>query len=139
MMRRQTEEKKNVKLLIVDENSSYYEQLKDCAEMCAHEFNVECIHATSAQEAMKIIESEHPTVLLVDAYLPDLTNAKLISKCSEGVVPVVITSDYQLPELEEVTQHWGADEYIPKSDNPDDVEEALRRIVELAMPFVLVQ
>ena len=54
-------------------------------------------------------------------------------------MPLVVTSEYAVPELSDVSKRWGAEEYIPKSENPEEVEEALRKIVELAVPFSLLQ
>lgn len=132
-------DKKNVKLLVLDENAEYFEQLKDCAEMCSHEFTVECFFSSDEKEAMKIIEKEHPSVILMDPYTPEVNGREFIEKCQEGVTSVVVTSENTVPEMDEVSREWGAEAYITKSENPDDVEQALRTIVDLAVPFYLVQ
>ena len=128
-----------VKVLVVDEDRDYFEQLQECADMCSHEFKVECIYSSDEKEALSIIEKEHPSIIVMDAYMPALESHGLLEKCNEGVVPLIVTSLYAIPELSDVSRRWGAEEYITKSENPDEVEEALRRIVELAVPFFPVQ
>jgi len=131
--------KKHVKLLVVDENTEYFEQLQECAEMCSHEFKVEIIYSSDEKEATTLIEKEHPTVIVMDAYIPEMNNQNFIEKCHQGVVPVVVTSDFTLPELNDAAERWGAEDYIPKSENPDEVEEALRKIIDLAAPIDMIQ
>ncbi len=129
---------RQIKLLVVDENREYFEQLQDCAEMCSHEFKVECLYTSDEKEALDIIENEHPAIVVLDAYIPEFDNLGLIERCQNGAT-VVVTSDFSVPELSATSRKWGAEEYIPKSSNPDEVEEALRKIVELAAPFEIVQ
>ena len=138
MIRNLVEAKKTLKLVVVDESPSYFEQLRECAEMCSHEFKVDCVFAETSEEAIGMIDVEKPTVVLVDAYIPDIQNPGFFEKCKDDIVPILVTSDYQLPELHETSQKWGAQGYLPKSENPDEVEMALRRIVELAQPHKIV-
>ncbi len=128
---------KAVRLLIVGDDSdssihNYFEHLKDFTEMSNHIYNIDCAIITKGEEALQKIEDWNPNVILVDVHLPDINSFEVLDLCRKEHLPVIVTSDFRLPEVEKSVENSGASAYIPKSDCPDDFEYLLHRIVDLA-------
>ena len=129
--------RKKVRLLVVGDDSQdkfdpYYSGLKECAELCAHIYDITCNFTTSGEKAVELLETWEPTVLLVDAHLHDMNCLDLVKHSCAGHVPVVVTSDHPSPEIAQSAKEQGAAAYIAKTENPDEFEMLLQRIVTLA-------
>lgn len=129
--------RKEVRLLVIgDDNESqvadYFGHLKDFTEMSQHIYDINCNFVNKGEEAFKQIEDWQPNIILVDAHLTDMNSFNILEHCKREHLPVVVTSDYRLPEVEKSVESSGAGAYIPKSDNPEDLEYLLNKIAELA-------
>ncbi|MCO6429833.1 MAG: response regulator [Deltaproteobacteria bacterium] len=130
-------QRKQVRLLIigdeaVEEGGSYYGQLKECAELCRHLFDITCNVAASGESGMKLIQGWEPTVVLLEAHLSDISSLDILRCGNENSIPVVVTSHYRSHEIEETFTQGGAAAYLPKTDDPDDFEQILHKIVNVA-------
>ena len=129
--------KKAVRLLVVGNDSEsnvneYFGHLKDFAEISTHVYNIDCNFVHKGEEALKQIKDWHPNVILVDVHLEDINSFNVLEQCRREHLPVIVTSDFRLPDVEKSVENSGASAYIPKSDSPDDFEYLLNRIVDLA-------
>lgn len=119
------------RVLVVDEQREYYEQLREWAELCRYQYPVECEYLSSADEVDSKLHSSQPTVVLLDAHLSTANAFDVIERCHRGAVPVILASDFMSRELSERAKARGADGYVWKSQDPEDLEALLQHIVEM--------
>lgn len=129
--------KKTIRLLVIGDDAEsqineYFVHLKDFTEMSTHLYDIDCNFIHTGEEAYKQIKDWLPNVILIDAHLADVNCFNILEHCVKEHLPVVLTSDYRLPEVEKSAENSGASAYIPKSDNPDDFEFLLSLIAEIA-------
>ncbi|MCB0318895.1 MAG: response regulator transcription factor [Bdellovibrionales bacterium] len=118
---------KKVRLLIIDEQEAYYNLIKEYVEMYSHEFKIECEHARG-DDAHKKIGSFLPSIIVLDAHLETISYLEILKHCGEGIAPVVVMSTSQNKEIADSAIECGAEAFIPKSEDPDDVEFVLTRL-----------
>ena len=126
------EVRKSVRLLVVDEQQGYFEQVRDYAELCSHQFDIECAYARTEVEARIKMKSFLPTVIMIDAHLPDVGDLRCIQDYQQGFAPVIVTSDHRSIEIEEAARENGAHAYVTKSDQPEELELLLFKISVIA-------
>jgi len=130
------EGRRNVKLLVVDDHSDHFEQIRTFAEMYSSQFVIECRLAQDEREAHQVVEAWHPSVVLVDVHL--ISDAlTLIQEISHKGASVVAVSEARIPQLAETTQMYGAVGCLTKSDNPDDVEQLMGYVASIAASSVV--
>jgi len=123
-----------VRLLVVDEQESYCELIRKSADIGDMAFEVVCEHAASAAEAIRKIADWEPTVILVDAYLPDMNSLEFLEQC-RGTSPLIVASEHISPSTEESVLSRGASAYIPKTQDPDELDIILQKIAWLAAEY----
>ena len=121
-----------MRLLIVDDHEHYRELIEHSIDMWNERYEFKCEFADNATEAMKRIIDFAPTIVLADAYIPDMNSMEFIAQCNSMAVPLVVTSDHISPELEDSAIARGARAYLPKSNDPDEIEYILEQIAYLA-------
>ena len=124
-----------VKLLVIDDFSSFFEIISHYADICSHLVRIECKYAACESEALGIIKEWDPSVVLVDLYLPDLNGFDFVERYRDMLPPIIITCESRSRELEERARLRGASAYLQKSDNPDDMEYVLNKIINVATPL----
>jgi DNA-binding NarL/FixJ family response regulator len=123
--------RKEVKLLVVDDHAEHFDQIRAFADMYSSQFVIECKLAQDKQEANEVMESWHPSVVLVDVHL--ISDAfSLIQEISHKGASVVAVSEARIPQLSETAQTYGAVGCLTKSDNPDDIEHLVGYIASVA-------
>lgn len=128
--------RKEVKLLVVDDQSEHFEQIRAFSDMYSSQFVIECKLAQDKEEAHEVMESWHPSVVLVDVHLiSDALN--LIQEMTHKGASVVAVSEARIPQLAETAQTYGAVGCLTKSDNPDDVEHLVGYIASIAASSVV--
>src|SRR5690606_31515740 len=114
-----------VRMLVLDDSAQFCEMLRDYAEMCRHEYTIECKHSNSTTEALEIMADWSPTIMLVDAHLSDGDAFELVDRFSDSSSSVVVVADSHSQEIEASARARGADGYLCKSENPDHMESLL--------------
>jgi CheY-like chemotaxis protein len=114
--------RKKLKLLVVDRESQHCDLIRHCADILDGEFNCELQFASSGKKALSLIQSFEPNVVLIDVYMQDMTGFELLEQCCEGAAPVVITSKNCSDEIRDAAFEKGATLFVPKSDDPDEIE-----------------
>jgi len=128
--------RKEVKLLVVDDHSEHFEQIRAFADMYSSQFVIECKLVQDKDAAQEVVESWHPSVVLVDVHLiSDALN--LIQEISHKGASVIAVSEARIPQLAETTQTYGAIGCLTKSDNPEDVEHLMGYIASVAASSVV--
>lgn len=125
--------RKEVRLLVVDEQEEHFDLIQEVAEMYHPEFKVECKLATTAGEAVDLAASWQASVVLLDLHV--ISRAlDLLQQLSAQGAAVVATSDTRLPELCETAESYGAVGYLSKSSNPEDIESLLSFVASVSNP-----
>jgi DNA-binding NarL/FixJ family response regulator len=129
--------RKKVRLLVVGDDDAtgeddYYSQLKEIVDLSSHIYEISYQLTKSGKEAMQLINTWQPNVILVDAFLHDVNSSEVVKAGSSHEVPVVVASNFPNTEIEESSITYGASAYISKSSAPEDVEFALACIADIA-------
>lgn len=130
--------RKCVRLLVVgdtpqEDSSEYYFHLQEFVDLSRHVYDISYQFTTSCNKAVELIESWQPSIILVDAHLEDSHSFDVLQSGIDASVPVVVTSEFNSPEIGESAMANGAAAYLPKSDSPEDLEILFSRIAELAV------
>jgi DNA-binding NarL/FixJ family response regulator len=128
--------RKEVKLLVVDDLSDYFEHMRTVADMYSSNFAIECKLAQDEAEAQVQTESWRPSVVLVDVHLISEALELIRTLAAKGLT-VVAMSEARIPHLAETAQSYGAVGCFTKSDNPDDIEKLVGYIASVATDSVV--
>jgi PAS domain S-box-containing protein len=115
------------RVLIADDNVDAAESLQLWLEMAGHEVHV----ALTGPAALKLAESVHPQVALLDVGMPGMTGLEVASKIREApwgreMVLIALTGWGQEEDLRR-TKEAGFDHHLTKPVAPDTIEELIRR------------
>ncbi len=125
-------ERSSVRLLVVDESSSYYDQIKEYAEVYSHQIELVVAHAESASSAIEELRKFKPSVVLVDMHIPDMNGLDLIDRCKDEIQAVVVTSQTPSKEIETSALQHGAKAYVSKGEAPEDFENLIETLTRYA-------
>ncbi|MGE0058576.1 MAG: response regulator [Dehalococcoidia bacterium] len=117
-----TSERKGARVLVVDDEPAIRRAVS--TNLGRHGFRVG--EAETGQQALDLLASFRPDLLILDLTLPDIDGIQLIESIRErSVVPIIVLS-VRGGERDKVTAlNLGADDYLTK---PFSVEELLARI-----------
>jgi DNA-binding NarL/FixJ family response regulator len=128
--------RKEVKLLVVDDQPQHFEQIRAFAEMFSSQFVIECRLARDKRETCEVVDSWNPSVVLVDVHL--ISDAfRLIQEIAHKGASVIAVSEARIPQLAETAHTYGAVGCLTKSDNPDDVEHLVGYIAAIARSSIV--
>jgi DNA-binding NarL/FixJ family response regulator len=122
----QQEERKALRLLIVDDNALARSGMKALSEtVTSHERELEIFEAASGQEALPLIETILPDVILMDAQMPLVNGieATRIIKERWPTIKVVMLTMY--PEYQRHALAAGVDAFLLKGCPAEDVFAAI--------------
>lgn len=132
--RNQAASRKQVKLLIVDDQPDHIESLRAHTEMYYSNFALECNFVKTAKAALQELKKWSPSVVLLDAHTRDLKSLEIIERFTLNGVSVIVTSRVRSDEIEESALEYGAAAYLPMSENPDDMEAMIEAIAAASQP-----
>jgi two-component system invasion response regulator UvrY len=118
-----------LKILIADDHAVVRSGLRRyLAEVGDFHFSGE---AASGHEALALIDAEHWDLLLLDIGLPDVNGIEILKRVRQEkpALPVLIFSMYAEDDYAMVAIEAGAAGYLPKNSSPDEILEAIRRVV----------
>lgn len=126
--------RKEIRVLVVDDQPEHFESLRGAAEMYNPEFSVELRLVCDRQEALSVTSSWHPSVVLLDLHV--VSDAlDLVQQLSKIGSSVLATSEVRISDMSHKVAQYGGVGYQPKSDNPDDLEALLSYIASIAGPM----
>jgi DNA-binding NtrC family response regulator len=116
------------KVLVVDDEPSLRMALGEIIKTWNHE----PLLAENISEALDLINTAHPDILLADVFLPDGSGIDLMKKVKEDhpEIPVVILTGHG--SIEDAVQaiHLGAENYLTKPVEPPRLKLALDQLVD---------
>lgn len=121
--------RKQVRLLVVDEQTEFCELVQEIAELASNKFDITCEFTDCGTRASELVRDWEPSVILVDADLSGVDSQELVRAFRKSSAPVVVTSQVQSRTIEESARRWGASGYVAKSESHGEVE---RLVLELA-------
>ena len=116
------------KILIVDDEKLVRWSLK---QKCA-EYGYQSVEAATAEEALRVLQSESPDAVLLDLHLPDRSGIEVLEKVKQsGEMPSVIMMT-AAPQLDDVKTalRKGAYDFISKPINFEELEVTLQNALE---------
>ena len=124
--------RRELRLLIVDDHSGYSEFLEEYSDIWNEQYEVILSHVESAAEAVEQLSELKPNVIMVDAHLPDMNSLEFVQQFSTVDSAIVVTSEKHSLSLEESAMCHGADAYIPKTQDPDEIEFLFSRLAQIS-------
>lgn len=123
------EERKNKKILIVEDNRVNAEVFTEYLKLC----NLKCETATSGEEALKKIENEHYDMIFTDIQLPDIDGFEIARRirASNKFIPIIAVTVQLYSGYEEEYSNAGIDEYIAKPVIFEDLQKILFKYLNL--------
>jgi DNA-binding NtrC family response regulator len=117
-----------MRVLVVDDEAIV---LKGCRRVLEAE-GCEVLLAASVAEAMPIIASRSPRLLLVDVKMPVQDGMYLMRRLKEegAAVPVVVMSGYSTQETIREAESLGAVAFIAKPFTPDELSDTVRSVLK---------
>jgi len=117
-----------MRVLVVDDEAIV---LKGCRRVLEAE-GCEVLLAASVAEAMPIIASRSPRLLLVDVKMPVQDGMYLMRRLKEegAAVPVVVMSGYSTQETIREAERLGAVAFIAKPFTPDELSDTVRSVLK---------
>jgi DNA-binding NarL/FixJ family response regulator len=120
---------KKIHILIVDDSLSFRKGMRSLLSI---QPDMKVVgEAENGQAAMKLVESHHVDLVLMDAQMPGIDGVEVtrkIKSCLPEVKIILMTMypDYRLKAIEA-----GADTFLSKGLPPENVLEVIRRIVSV--------
>ena len=117
------------RILLVDDEVSIQRALKPLLRSRGYDVEV----AGTAEEALRIVRSQAPDLIVLDLGLPDLEGVEVCRRVrSESVVPIVVLSARGAEGDKVSALDQGADDYVTKPFGPEEllarIRVALRRV-----------
>ena len=125
---------RKVKLLVVDDQPEYFSQLSEYVDMCSHQYQFECRFADSRKSVGELLQHWHPTIVVLDAHACSVPCFELLEQLRLESIPVIVTSSSPSREIERTMLQRGATAYLPKTDDPDDLELVVNSLARFAEP-----
>jgi len=125
------ESRRHLRLLVVDEHREYFERIRDCAELCRHQFVVDCQFSRNADNATELMLSWQPGVVLVDAHLRQGNTLEFVHRCRDGQASIIVSSESASQDIEVSARRFGAQGYVSKSDDMEEIEALLNQMLAL--------
>jgi len=116
-----------MRVLVVDDEAIV---LKSCRLVLEAE-GCEVLLAGSVADALPVIATQAPRLLLVDVKMPVLDGMYLMRRLKEmgAAIPVVVMSGYSTPETIREAERLGAMAFIAKPFTPDELSDTVRSVL----------
>jgi DNA-binding NtrC family response regulator len=118
-----------MRVLVVDDEPIV---LKSCRLVLEAE-GWEVVSAASVAEALSLLESITPDLLLIDVKMPVHDGMYLMRKVKEMKpdIPIIVMSGYPTRETISKAEDLGAATFLPKPFTPDELADTLRAVAIL--------
>ena len=86
------------------------------------------LNTTSGAEAIELVQTQQPDVMLLDILMPDITGMDVIDKVRTfSQVPIIVFTGH--PDIASFASKLGANDYIAKPFNPDLLVEKIKSVL----------
>lgn len=128
-----------VKLLIVNEEDDFSDLLKKHIELNQYQGRIIFKQVCSQDDAVELLKNWQPSVVMIDAYLPDVNSLDLVERWQGGTAQLIVTSDNKHKNLEVEALRKGASAVVIKSYDIDSINETIQQINDLAQIAPILQ
>jgi len=132
-------ERQALRVLVADEQREYFEAIRECAELCRHQFTIECEFVDTERTLLSALSRFRPSVVLLDAHIPHVDSFDMIRQCHLGEVSVILTSKHMSSEISDSAKQHGASGYVSKSFDMEEVEALLNQLMNLCPEISLAE
>ena len=121
------------RVLIADDNQIFRVVLREVFE----NLNSEVVEAHNGEEALELARSHHPQLIVMDLLMPKRDGFQVATELNEDTSdsrPVLFLTSavYKSRRWQhESLTTYGADEFLPKPIDPDDLKELLAKYFDL--------
>ncbi len=125
-----------MKVLVVEDSSSMRAYLTTIIEGGTESFDLEIVEAASGFEALKTLPHHKFDAILTDINMPDINGLELVSFLKNHpvhrAIPIMVISTESREEDRKRAEALGAEEYLVKPFQAQDLIEKLRRLLKVA-------
>jgi signal transduction histidine kinase/ligand-binding sensor domain-containing protein/CheY-like chemotaxis protein/AraC-like DNA-binding protein len=118
----------NVSILIVDDNEGIRKYL---STLLSNSYQI--YEAYDGLNALEIINSKHPDLIVCDVMMPNMDGIQLCSKIKKQIstshIPIILLTARASDEFQLEGLNTGADDYITKPFNPEVVKTRIANIL----------
>jgi len=127
--REQTEKTETLKILVVEDDLTVLDVL--AFGLRKHENNYTVETATDGFEAGQIVERFQPDIVVLDIFLPTIDGFKVCQTIKKNYpkIKVIAITGYGSDEVKQKIIDAGADEYLEKPFDLQDLEEAMSKLL----------
>jgi two-component system, OmpR family, alkaline phosphatase synthesis response regulator PhoP len=119
------------KILVVDDEASIRDMLRDVLTAAGHTV----VTAADGREALPLTLSDKPDLILSDIRMPKLDGLTLCKALRVNpetkIIPIIMLTSYNTSEHMEAAMAAGADDFLPKPLNVDEVKIRVRSLLKL--------
>ncbi len=111
------------KILLVDDEESIHILYREELEELGYEVH----SAMNGEEALKILPTLNPNLVILDIQMPGMNGIDVLRKIKEKdpKLPVILSSAYQ--EYKQNLSSWASDDFIVKSADMRELIDSVRR------------
>lgn len=117
-----------IRVVLADDHVFVRDGIKSLLE---NEANIEVVgEATDGLEALKVVETEHPDLLILDIRMPNMTGIEVVEKLrrQNNLVKIVMLSMHESEEYVLKSIKAGADGYLLKGSSKEEFMKAVHTI-----------
>jgi len=113
------------KILLIDDEESIHILYREELEELGYEVH----SAMSGEEALKILPTLNPNLVILDIQMPGMNGIDVLRKIKEQdpKLPVILSSAYQ--EYKQNLSSWASDDFIVKSADMRELIDSVRRLL----------
>ncbi len=113
-------------VLVVDDDARSQRLLRSKLAAAGYD----CVPASSGAEALKLIATRAPDIVVLDARPPDMESQELIRRVRGwSNIPIIVLSGHRQAAEEIATLDLGADDYVGKPFNPGGLLARIRKVL----------
>lgn len=117
------------RVLVVDDEPRIVKVLRIKLSLSGYDV----ITTTSGAEAIELVRTHEPDIMLLDILMPDVTGMDVLDRVrSFSQIPVIVFTGR--PEIARFAKRFGANDYIAKPFDPDALVEKIRLILSSDRP-----
>jgi two-component system, NtrC family, response regulator HydG len=113
------------RVLVVDDEP---DMVENCARILKRA-SYQCLSTTDPHQALALVESEHPDLLLTDLKMPGMDGMELLRRAHaiDPTLPVIVITAFATIESAVAAIKDGAFDYLPKNFSVDQLRVAVER------------
>lgn len=123
-----------MKVLVVEDSPSMRSMLTNIIETESVETGLEIVEASSGFEALKMLPHHRFDAVVTDINMPDINGLELVSFLKNHpiyrAIPVMVVSTESTAEDRRRAAALGAEEYLVKPFQPEDLVAKLRKLLD---------